>query len=42
MLWGQTSPWTKVTYLAYYDMNRSSDASRAKFLARATKIMSGF
>ena len=42
VLWGQTSPRTKVTYLAYYDMNRSTDASRAKFLTRTTKIMSDF
>jgi putative NADPH-quinone reductase len=42
VLWGQTSPWTKVTYLAHYDMNRSTETSRAKFLARAAKIMSDF
>lgn len=31
-----TTGFAPVTYLAHYDMNRSTDASRAKFLARVT------
>ncbi len=31
-----------VTYLAHYDMNRSTEASRAAFLAKVTQAMKTF
>jgi NAD(P)H dehydrogenase (quinone) len=42
VLWGQTSVSTSVSYHAYYDMNRSTEASRARFLAKVTKAMTAF
>jgi putative NADPH-quinone reductase len=39
VLWGQTSLSTSVAYHACYDMNRSTQACREEFLARAAKAM---
>lgn len=42
VLWGQTSTSTSVAYYACYDMNRSTDASRARFLTSVTEAMKRF
>ena len=39
VLWGQTSLSTSVAYHACYDMNRSTAASRARFLKRVADAM---
>ena len=38
----QIKPFAPVTYLAHYDMNRSTDESRAKFLATVKQKMERF
>ena len=40
-LWHVTRP-DKLRYLALYDMNRASDAARARFLARVDREMEAF
>jgi putative NADPH-quinone reductase len=42
VLRGQVGIATPVAYLAHYGMNRATDESRRKFLARVTKTMSRF
>lgn len=42
VLWGQTSMSTSVAYHACYDMNRSTEATRARFLTGVTEAMQRF
>jgi putative NADPH-quinone reductase len=42
LLWGTIRPGATVAYLAHYDMNRSTDATRARFMARVSAAMDRF
>ncbi len=42
VLRAQIKPFAPVMFLAYYDMNRSTDESRARFLEKVKRKMEGF
>ena len=42
VLWAQTGRAASVTYLAYYDMNRATEATCGRFLERVSGVMSRF
>ena len=42
VLRAQIRPWSPVTFLAHYDMNRSTDRTRSRFLARVRSEMERF
>jgi hypothetical protein len=42
MLRATVKPGAKVSYLAHYAMNLSTEESRAAFARRAAKVMDGF
>lgn len=42
LLWGTVKPGAPVTYLAHYDMNRSTPASRRHFMHRVAAAMERF
>ncbi|WP_187972171.1 NAD(P)H-dependent oxidoreductase [Aquibium microcysteis] len=42
LLWGTVKPGAQVEYLAHYDMNRSTDASRKRFMDKVSSAMDRF
>jgi len=42
LLWGTVRPGARVDYLAHYDMNRSTDASRRRFMEKVSAAMDRF
>ncbi|RST84530.1 flavodoxin family protein [Aquibium carbonis] len=42
LLWGTVKPGARVKYMAHYDMNRSTDASRKRFMRAVSSAMDRF